>query len=74
MTELETKLLSCPFCGSDKATVYKWNGAMFHSLSCQNEDCPLDSALENRFESKNAAILWWNKRYNQPYIPSTLEE
>lgn len=58
------KLKPCPFCGEDEVIVYKWGMSSYWTVSCENEECPMNSALENRFESKDDAISFWNTRSN----------
>lgn len=60
-------LLPCPFCNSDKACVYKWNMSLFWSVSCMNDDCSMNHVLDNLFETKEAALDFWNCRYGVKY-------
>ena len=63
-------LLSCPFCGSDKACVYRWNVSSHWSVSCQNNNCPLNHSLDNLFDSKESAVRFWNTRYSKKFDES----
>jgi len=60
-------LCKCPFCGDDDVKVYKWNQSSFWSVSCGDDNCPMSSCLENRFESKEKAVFFWNHRYGIKY-------
>lgn len=59
--------LKCPFCGNDNVEFYKWVQSECWSISCGNQDCPMNSCLENRFKSKDDAVYFWNHRYGIKY-------
>lgn len=64
-----TQLLPCPFCANKDISIYKWDKASFYSITCGDENCPLSSCLENRFDSEQDAFDFWQKRYGRVYNP-----
>lgn len=72
--EKKIKLLSCPFCASDKVSIYKWNMSICYSISCGNEKCPMDHIFDNYFETKEKAASFWNRRYGISYDENFYKE
>lgn len=50
---------NCPFCGAE-AFVGKWQMSNYWTIGCSNVACACNTAFQNRFESKEKAISFWN--------------
>ena len=69
MNDRKEKLARCPFCGDNQTRVYRHNTQVFWSVACGGEDCPMSYCLENKFNSEEDCIEFWNTRYSMKYNP-----
>jgi len=55
----------CPFCGSDKISVYLRRSGRKHGYQCMCRGCHVGQT-RNYYSSRGIAVRAWNKRTDQP--------
>lgn len=65
-------LLPCPFCGAEAVIDVEYNGIdVTYGIHCPNCHC---ANIETGTYKKQEAIAAWNRRYEPPNEPLTLDE
>lgn len=63
MTQTQTQLLPCPFCGGEAELeidiIDVWLGQRLYTVECSNGEC---LAVSDRFAAPERATAWWNRR------------
>jgi hypothetical protein len=68
-----SELKPCPFCGEKARTIPLIGNNTSFGVECSNEDCPANH-INQTWYTLSDAVSAWNRRYQEPNEPLTLEQ